>query len=107
MTLIETIKKYARLRGMSLKDVALKSGLSENAIYNWKSHTPSDPTLNAVAKTLGISYEELTGTAKTKEPTKIDIAAALDDEDTVIMTYQGKPIDEEDMELIKRILKGR
>jgi len=107
MTLFDNLKKYSKLRGMSLQEVAVKSSLSKNTLYKWKNYVPSDPYILAVAKTLGVSYEDLTGTSEKKEPTKIDIGAALEDKDEVIMTYQGKPIPDEDMELIKRILKGK
>lgn len=105
MMLIEAIKKYGKLHNMNIKQVALKAGLSENAIYGWKNHKPSKATIEAVAKVLGVTYEDLTGEKTKKEPQKIDLKATIDDDD-VIMTYQGRPIPEEDLEYIKRILNG-
>ncbi|WP_407893437.1 helix-turn-helix domain-containing protein [Lacticaseibacillus sp. N501-2] len=105
MTLIERVKKYAKIRGWNLKETALKSGLSENAIYGWKNHQPAEATVLLVAKTLGVTYEDLTGTAKSKEPTSIDLKAASDDPDT-IMSWNGRPIPPEEMEMIRRILDG-
>ncbi|MBU5324076.1 helix-turn-helix domain-containing protein [Lacticaseibacillus paracasei] len=64
MTLVERIKNFGKARGMGLKEIALKSGLSENAIYGWNSHTPNEATLRAVAQTLGVSYEVLIGKKK-------------------------------------------
>lgn len=105
MTLFENIKRLAKLRGMNIKQVSVRSGLSENAIYGWKKHTPTKGAILAVANTLNTTYEELTGEKETSEPTKIDLAAAMND-DHAIMTYQGRPIPEEDLEYIKRILNG-
>lgn len=107
MALFDNVKKFAKLRGMNLQEVAIKSGLSKNTLYKWRDYKPSDPYILAVAKTLGVTYEELTGTAKETTPTKIDLGAALDDSDDVIMTFDGKPIPDEDKELIKRLLRGK
>lgn len=104
MTLISNIKKFSKLRGLNLKEVATKAGLSENAIYNWKTHTPSKPTIAAVANVLGVSYEDLTGEQQTRQPTQIDLKASIDDDD-IIMTYDGQPIPKEDLEIIKRLLR--
>jgi len=108
MTLYERIKKFAKLRGMKITEVAERAGLSNGIIYRWKSpdSNPSKASIIAVAKALGVTYEELTGTSETPEPTKIDLGASLDD-DSVIMTFEGKPIPEEDRELIKRLLRGK
>lgn len=108
MTLFETIKKYSKIRGLSLQEVATRSGLSKNAIYNWKEKKASDVSeayLIAIANTLGISYEELIGKKKKKEPTNIDLKAAMIDKNTV-MSYGGRPIPDEELEMIRRILGG-
>lgn len=105
MALFDTIKKFAKLRGMSVKEVAVRSGMSENAIYNWKKHTPSNATLMTVAQTLGIDPSELTGVKQEVKPTKIDLKAAAADPDTV-MSWNGRPIPPEEMEMIRRILEG-
>lgn len=90
---------------MNLKEVATKSGLSENAIYGWKNHKPAMATVMLVANTLGTTYEELTGEKQENEPTKIDLKAASEDPDT-IMSWNGRPIPPEEMEMIRRILDG-
>lgn len=105
MTLFEAVKKYGKIRGMNVKEVALKAGLSENAIYGWKKHTPAKATIELVARELGVSPKTLTGEDDTKEPTKIDLKASIDDDD-IIMTYDGKPIPKEDLDLIKRLMRG-
>ncbi|KRN01434.1 hypothetical protein FD13_GL001025 [Levilactobacillus senmaizukei DSM 21775 = NBRC 103853] len=90
---------------MNIKQVALKAGLSENAIYGWKNHKPAKPTVESVARVLGVSYSDLTGETETSEPKQIDLKATIDDDD-VIMTYDGKPIPAEDLALIKRLMRG-
>lgn len=105
MTLFENVKKLAKKRGLSLQDVAIQSGLSKNTIYKWKDYTPSDPYIIAVAKTLGVKPEELTGKKLNTEPRKVDLKAAAEDPDT-IMSWNGRPIPPEEMEMIRRILDG-
>ncbi|WP_448949559.1 helix-turn-helix domain-containing protein [Latilactobacillus sakei] len=103
--LVDNIKRYAKLRGMNLKRVATNAGLSESAIYNWRKHTPSKPTIKAVAEVLGVTYEDLTGEKAESNPTTIDVKAAIEDEHT-LMTFDGKPIPPEDLEIMKRLLRG-
>lgn len=107
MTLFENVKKFAKLRGLSLQEAALKAGLSINAIYKWnrKGYVPSKPAILAVAKVLGVSYEDLTGEDDDRGPRKLDLKAAMKDDDT-IMSWQGKPISPEELEMIRRILDG-
>lgn len=107
MTLFERIKYFAKKRGMSLQQVALDSGLSKNAIYNWKNKKVKDVSeayLIAIAKTLGITLEKLTDNELNTEPKKIDLKSTIDDDD-IIMTFEGKEIPKEDLEVIKRLLR--
>lgn len=106
MTTLERIKKIAKKRGYNLTQVNEKANLGKNTIYSWKTKTPSTNNLKAVANVLGVSADYLLG--KTDDPStnkqelkKVDLST-----DDYIMTYEGKPIPEEDMEYIKRILNG-
>lgn len=106
MTTLERIKKIAKKRGYNLTQVNEKANLGKNTIYSWKTKTPSTNNLKAVANVLGVSEDYLLG--KTDDPStnkqelkKVDLST-----DDYIMTYEGKPIPEEDMEYIKRILNG-
>lgn len=104
--LTDNIQRLAKLKSMSLQEVASKSGLSKNIVYRWKgaNSSPSKASITSIAKTLGVTYEDLTGIKEKKTPTKVDVKAAIDDED-VLMTFDGKPIPPEDLALIKRLLE--
>ena len=105
MTMFERIKKISKDRGYSLSQLNEKAGLKTNVIYSWKTKTPSAEKLKAVADVLGVSTDYLLG--KTDEKSIADKPKEVDiDDDAVIMTYQGRPIPEEDLEYIKRILNG-
>ena len=103
MTTFERIKKYAKLRGLSLQKVALAAGLSKNMIYQYKDGTnPSMKTLNKIADVLHVEPNDLLSDTTSKENTA---QADLNDDDT-IFTFQGKPIPPEDLKIIRRLLKN-
>lgn len=68
MTVFENIKKISKKRGLSLQDVAIKSGLSKNMIYQYKNGAkttegvkrraikPSDETLKRIGDTLNVPF---------------------------------------------------
>lgn len=98
MTAYDNIKKYAKLRGMSLQEVAEKSGLSKNMLYQYKHMNPKIGTLTKIAETLNVSKDDLLG----GDSKTADLA-----DDSTLFTYQGKPIDDEDKEIIRRLLRGK
>ncbi|KGH67068.1 hypothetical protein X291_01645 [Oenococcus oeni IOEB_C23] len=59
--LVNNIKKIAEKRGLNLKELALKAGLSENAIYNWEKSSPKIDSLQKVADILNVSIDRLNG----------------------------------------------
>ncbi|MCI1922591.1 MAG: helix-turn-helix transcriptional regulator [Lentilactobacillus buchneri] len=104
MTVYERTKKIADERGLSLQQVANKAGLGINSIYSWKKKDPSISRLAKVATVLGVSVDHLLG--ETDKPSNNKKAKPVVDlnKDDAILTFDGKPIPEEDMELIKRLL---
>lgn len=102
MELLDTIKKYAKQRGLTLRQVNDKAGLGTNAIYRWKNQKPSFEKINSVAKVLGVSTDRLLGNDNEPKKRKADL-----DDDDVIFTYEGRQIPKEDIELMKRLLRGK
>lgn len=105
MTTLDIIKKLAKDSGWSLQTVAEKAGLGINTIYRWNTKTPSTDSLQKVATVFNVSVAYLLGNdSKTNSDTKkvVDI-----DDDTVLLSFDGKPIPEEDKELFKRLLRGK
>lgn len=97
----DNIKYWSDKRGMSLKETALKSGLSENALYRYNQGIePKIETLKLIAKTLDVDLSDLS-----KEYESGDKHVDLADDD-VIMTFEGKEIPPEDVELMRRLLRG-
>ncbi|MGA3439187.1 helix-turn-helix domain-containing protein [Lactiplantibacillus plantarum] len=105
MTVLDRIKKVSKNRGFSLTQVNDKANLGKNTIYSWKTKEPSINNLKAVADVLNVSVDYLLGktddNSTSRKPKHVDIA-----DDDVIMTFEGKPIPPEDLELMKRLLRG-
>ena len=102
MTVFERTKKMALSKGLSLQNLAEKAGLGINSIYSWKKKDPSITRLTKVADVLNVSVDYLLG--NTDNPSKKK-SVDLNDDD-VIMTFEGRPIPPEDLELMKRLLRG-
>jgi len=107
MTTVDRIKKLAKQYDLSLQEVAEKAGMGKNNIYRWNRVTPSTESLQQVAAILNTSMSYLLGeTDDSSSPDTSKKTVDVDD-DQVIMTFDGKPIPEEDMEIIKRLLRGK
>ena len=109
MNTFERIKEISKERGLNLKKTAIEAGLSENAIYKWKTQTPQSNALQAVADVLGVSVDYLLGNTdemhniqKNDEP--IDLYTVTDDERDKMISANGQPISDEDWAIIKAVL---
>ena len=81
MNTFERIKEISKERGLNLKKTAIEAGLSENAIYKWKTQTPQSNALQAVADVLGVSVDYLLGNTddmhtNKKDESTVDLIAA-------------------------------
>ena len=59
MTLYERVEELAKKQKISIFDLAIKLGLSRNAIYSWKNSSPKAETLEIVADYFGVSTDYL------------------------------------------------
>lgn len=107
MTAFDKIKKISKEKGYSLSSVNEKAGLGTNVIYGWKTKKPDYENLRAVADVLGVSVDYLLGNTDEMHPNN----EPTDDlkkyfEEHHIVRYDGKPIPDSDLEVIKRILES-
>ena len=108
MTTFERIKNLADNQKISLQKVAIDIGLSENAIYGWKTRKPKGEDLAKVADYFHVSVDYLLGRDTTEpENQTVDLAELANkpkdfDWDSVL-SVGGKPIPEEDKEIIRRL----
>lgn len=62
MTTFERVKEISKKHNFSsLRTLAEDAGLSQNAIYGWKTKTPSSESIQKVADVLGVSVDYLLG----------------------------------------------
>ncbi|WP_276804767.1 helix-turn-helix domain-containing protein [Lactobacillus hominis] len=107
--LLERIKERAKQFGMSLSDVAEKTGISPNTVYSWRVKTPRADKLKLVADTLHTTTDYLTGSTDDPNiPIDNDENTNVRDlaDDDTIFTYKGKPIPPEDLKIIRRLLNS-
>ena len=104
MTVFVRIKEIADERGLSLRDVAKKAGMkSETAIYRYNQGVkPRKSTLIAIANVLNVSPKYLSGETDRKDYKDKPVVDL--NKDDAILTFDGKPIPDQDMEIIKRLL---
>lgn len=99
MTVFDKIKELAKRKGLSLVELNDKAGLGKNVIYSWKHKTPTIENIKKVADVLDVSTDYILGKESNKRSVDLD--------DDVIFTYEGKKIPKEDIELMKRLLRGK
>ena len=102
MTTFERIKIIAKEKGMSLLEVNSKAELGKNVIYGWKTKDPNTESLKKVADVLSVSTDYLLGNNNQNNKKRVDL-----DDDNVIFTYEGRQITKEDLETIKRFMRGK
>lgn len=112
--IIELIKQICNEKGISLSELARKTGMAKSAISRYFNLTRSFPLNRAdqFAKALGVTPEYLLGVepaTENKEPefTSSDLRKMSEN----AKTFDGKPLNEDDIQAIQNIieiyLKGR
>lgn len=83
MSLLERVKYLANKQKISLKELALKLGMGESAIYKWDKSAPSTDNLKKVADYFGVSTDYLLGREKPQivEDDKLKVIASHIDDD--------------------------
>lgn len=111
MTLYERTINLSKQRGYSLKNLAIKAGLAENSIYDWKKSTPKADNLQKVADVLNVSTDYLLGRSENMNSFSnpdSDEASGLGQ--SIMMAFDGKDIPDEDKEKLlefARFLKSQ
>ena len=98
------IKELRKQKHLTQKDLAKLMHVSQQTIGAWETEraiTGSD-TLALLANLFNVSTDYLLGRDTKEDDLK---TADLADDDT-IFTFEGKPIPEQDLEYMKRLLRG-
>lgn len=105
MTVKDRIKELASSRKLSIAELERKLDFSNGTINKWDKQNPSSEKLATVASFFNVSTDYLLGRTKAKNVADKKQTTDLADDD-VIMTFEGRPIPPEDIELMKRLLRG-
>ncbi|BCX31292.1 MULTISPECIES: helix-turn-helix domain-containing protein [Lactobacillales] len=107
MTLGNKISTLRKGMSMTQPMLAEKMNVSQSTVTSWENdrRNVGNDDLVKLADLFNVSTDYLLGKTTIKEPSKTKQAEITDDQ--VIMTFEGKPIPEEDLDLIKRLLRGK
>ena len=108
MTVFDRIKLLAKERGKSLNRIEEELGLPKNVLYRMKtSDNPTKDRLETLANYFDVSVDYLLGRADNTKATDEKKSDDLDDVLDNVMSFDGKPLDDHDREVIRAYLKGR
>lgn len=98
------IKELRKQKHLTQKDLAKLMHVSQQTIGAWETERaiPGSDTLALLANLFNVSTDYLLGRDTREDDLK---TADLADDDT-IFTFEGKPIPEQDLEYMKRLLRG-
>ncbi|WP_270623418.1 helix-turn-helix domain-containing protein [Streptococcus sanguinis] len=100
----ERLKQLRKEAGLTQKQIAEKMQVGQNSYSNWEKgiRTPIKPTIEKLAEIFEVSPDYLLGT--TDDPrTQVDID--IDEAIEKSVAYDGKPITDNDREIIRNFLK--
>lgn len=110
MTTGNRIANLRKQNGMSQFQLAKVIGIATSTLgmYETNKRTPSPKVLEKIAHYFSVSTDYLLGLNPQKPTNPTPPAQTADlSEDDVLFTYQGKPLSDEDKELIRRLMKGK
>ena len=99
------IKELRKSKRMTQKDLALAMNVSQQTVGAWETERaiPGADTLSELADYFNVTTDYLLGRPDKKDD---DAKTADIEDDDVIFTYEGRQIPKEDLELIRRIMRG-
>lgn len=102
----QRIRDLRKQKRMSQTELAKSAGVSQTTVTAWETGKaePSSSAVARLADILNVTTDYLLGRPN-KQGTKKDDVELSDDD--VIMTWRGKPLSDEDRELIRRIMNGK
>lgn len=101
----QTIRDLRKLKKMSQSELAKVVGVSQTTVTAWETGKaePSSSAISSLADYFNVTTDYLLGRPEKKDD---DTKTADIEDDDVIFTYEGRRIPKEDLELIRRIMRG-
>lgn len=101
MSVYERVQQLSKKQGISVRELGDKLNIGPTTLYKWKTQTPKSDILVKVADFFGVSTDYLLG-REAPSYTDVDLEKALDN----AMTYEGRPLTDEERAAMKEILKA-
>lgn len=108
MSLVERIKELSANKKITIAELERNIGISNGQIRKWDASTPGIDKLELVADYFNVSVDYLLGrtdnpySGQTEQQRELTIQEALDS----VMSYDGKPLTDNDREVLKRITEA-
>lgn len=99
MSIYQRIKDLAGQKNISIRELEHILNFSNGTVSKWDDNANSEKS-QSVADFFNVSTDYLLGRDKPVDK-RVDLA-----DDDVIMTFEGKEIPPEDIELMRRLLRG-
>ncbi len=105
MEISQRIKKYRQEKRYTQKDLAELLNVKSSTVSGWElgRNTPSIDMLKKLSDIFNVSFDVMAGVSNNNSGAQK--TADLADKDTVF-TYEGRQIPPEDLEYMKRLLRG-
>ena len=105
-TIGERIKEYRKKKHLTQKELSNLIHKTPQVISNYERgySTPDSLVMKDIAAALDVSLDVLSANKNSQVKSKkkhVDLA-----DDDVVMSYEGKPIPPEDLEIIRRFFSG-
>ena len=100
MTVLDRIKKLAKKRDKSLKEVAFDIELSENSLYRFDKSIPNGQTLQKLADYFHVSVDYLLGRDDSDILPEKDWLEMLESQES----YSGNPLSKTDKAILKSVV---
>ena len=102
----QRIRDLRKQKRMSQTELAKSAGVSQTTVTAWETGKaePSSSAVARLADIFNVTTDYLLGRPNKQETKKDDVELSDDD---VIMTWRGKPLSDEDRELLRRIMNGK
>ncbi|MCJ0597914.1 helix-turn-helix domain-containing protein [Enterococcus cecorum] len=108
MSLVQRIKELANEKNITFAELERKIEISNGQIRRWDTASPKSDNLQKVADYFGVSVDYLLGRTNNRfyglneEKRELSIEQALNS----VMSYDGKPMTENDREILKSIIEA-
>ena len=101
----QTIRDLRKQRKISQTELAKILHVSQQTVTAWETGKaePSSSAISSLADYFNVTTDYLLGRPEKKDD---DAKTADIEDDDVIFTYEGRRIPKEDLELIRRIMRG-